>query len=464
MTLPKNLSFVDIETTGLSASYNRIIEIGILRVENDALVKKYSSLINPGTIVDPFITKMTGITAGDLENAPTFYEIKDELLEILDGSVFVAHNVRFDYGFLRNEFKRAGEMYQSKHFCSVRLARYLYPELPRYGLDSLIQNFNLEVKNRHRAYDDAKAIFDFYSISKKQIPDEKFSEAISYVLKKTTLPSGISSKSVEKLPEKPGVYIFYGNSELPLYIGKSVNIKERVMSHFSNDNSSRADIKLSQQAIDIEALETTGELGALLLESKMIKERQPLLNRKLRDSRKLQVIIKNINTEGFYTTSFKELGEISVEETANILGVFKSKKEMKEFLYELAREHQLCPKLLGIEKGKGRCFYSSLGFCKGACDGKEKTVSYNLRFEEAFFTKKVKPWRFDKPIGIKEVGEITEVHVIDKWCYLGTLRDENEDISELRNNYVFDYDTYKIIYRFLKNPKNHKKIVNLSFL
>ena len=127
MTLPDKLSFVDIETTGTSVSYSRIIEIGILKVQNNKLVKKYNTLINPETSIDPFIEKFTGISQKDVEKAPTFYDIKDDILELLSGSVFVAHNVRFDYGFLRNEFKRYDITFTSKHFCTVKLARLLYP-------------------------------------------------------------------------------------------------------------------------------------------------------------------------------------------------------------------------------------------------------------------------------------------------------------------------------------------------
>lgn len=465
MALPKSLSFVDIETTGLSSTHNRIIELGVIRVDNEEITKEFTSLINPGTNrIDPFIQEMTGITYEELENAPSFYDIKDEIREILDGSIFVAHNVRFDYGFLRNEFKRVGVKYSSKHFCSVKLARILYPTLPRYGLDKIIENFDLKIKNRHRAYDDAKVVFDFYNLSKENIDEKKFETAVSTVLKKTTLPVSISPKIISNLPEAPGVYIFYGNSGMPLYIGKSINIKERVLSHFSNDFNNPTDMKIYQQAIDIESIETAGELGALLLESKLIKEKQPLFNRKLRDSRNMQILLKKVDRNGFNSLEIKELRNLEISQINNLLGVFKSLKMLKEYVYEISKSNKLCPKLLNLKKGKGSCFYYHLGICKGACIGKENSIRYNLRFDEGFYSKKVKPWKFDGAIGIKEVGSFSELHLVDNWCYLGSFKSDFENIKDLRKEYIFDYDNYKILSKYILDSKNMRKftLINLE--
>lgn len=181
--LPTKLSFVDIETTGTSIFSDRIIEICILRVENNHLVREFSTLVNPETRIDPFIEKYTGISSEELEDAPLFYKIKDEILEHLSESIFVAHNVRFDYGFVRNEFSRVGLKFSSKHLCTVKLARLLYPGFKRYNLDSLIERHQLEIKSRHRAYDDTKAIWDFYKKSYDSIDSKKFIKAINIVLR-----------------------------------------------------------------------------------------------------------------------------------------------------------------------------------------------------------------------------------------------------------------------------------------
>lgn len=462
MSLPTSFCFVDIETTGLSASYNRIIEIGAIRVADGQIAREYKTLINPGTHVDPFIEKMTGIRSQDLENAPYFEDVKDDFLEVLKDSVFVAHNVRFDYGFIRNEFKRVGVSYRSPHFCTVKLAKILYPNLSRYNLDSIIENFSLECVNRHRAFDDAKVIFDFFQKSQKEIQPDVFTNALKIVLRKPSLPSAIAPEIFESLPETPGVYIFYGENGSVLYIGKSINIHDRVLSHFSNDHLSATDMKISQEVRSIEFVETAGELGALLLESTLIKKHQPFFNRMLRYARKIPIILQRQNSKGYNTVDLLELDDIDQSQIENILGVFRSQKQAIDYLYGIARENDLCLKVMGLEKGKGSCFYYHLDKCHGACVGKESVLKYNLRFDESFYHKKIRPWQFDGPILIKEEGEKNEAHVVDKWCYLGSIKNESEDFSDISREYRFDHDTYKIIKRFVRDPKNLGKIQTLG--
>jgi DNA polymerase III subunit epsilon len=460
----KPLCFVDIETTGINAVNGKIIEIGILKVENNKLINSFETLINPELRIDPFIEQMTGIKYESLTNAPIFSDIKDELLEILDNSIFVAHNVRFDYGFIRNEFKRLGINFKSRHFCTVKLARALYPNLGHYNLDSIMQNFNIKNKNRHRAYGDAAVLWEFYKKSQKINEKEKFENALKLVMKKPTLPSSISEEQIENLPEGPGVYVFFGDTGIPIYIGKSINIKDRVLSHFSNDYLSGTDMKISQQIKSIETFETAGELSALLLESSLIKKHQPLFNRMLREARKMSVLLKKVNKQSlslrdkYNTIEIKTLDEIEVDEIQNILGVFRSIKQLKDFVYEVCNENKLCPKLMGFDKSKKSCFNYQLGKCSGACQNKELFLKYNLRFDQAFFNKKVKSWNFDGPIFIKENNDKEEVHLIDKWCYLGSLKNENDEIGDIKKEYRFDYDTYKILRRYISNPNNQKNI------
>lgn len=455
--LPDSICFVDIETTGTSARYNRIIEIGILKYKNNKLVKKYSQLINPETTVDPFIENLTGIRNKDLINAPIFKDIKEDILDILDDSIFVAHNVRFDYGFLKNEFKRNGINFNSKHFCTVKLARILYPNLKKYNLDSIIENFNIECKKRHRAFDDAEVISKFYYLSKRNIKQDSFSQAVSIALKRPTIPVNISIGELDNLPDTSGVYIFYGESGMPIYIGKSINIRNRVLSHFSGDHLSSTDMKISQQIVSIETIQTAGEFGALLLESTLIKKHQPLYNRMLRNSRKMIVVLRDLNTEGYLTIKNEEIENIKIEETENILGVFRTNKQLNDYLFSISKDYKLCPKLLGIEKCKTKCFYTQINKCLGACINRENPLKYNLRFEEAFYKKKIRPWNFKGPILFKEKGISEEIFIIDKWCLLGSVKDVSE-MSNLSKDYTFDYDTYKIINKFLMNKKSFNKI------
>src|SRR3990167_75912 len=138
------LTIVDIETTGSRVTYDRVIEIGILRVEEGKVVKKYQTLINPQMYISPFISQFTGISQHELETAPTFEEVKEDIFSLFEDSFFVAHNVRFDYGFIKNEFKRYGISFSNKHFCSARLSRLLFPHHRHHNLDSIIERFGLE--------------------------------------------------------------------------------------------------------------------------------------------------------------------------------------------------------------------------------------------------------------------------------------------------------------------------------
>lgn len=263
--LPAKLAFLDIETTGTNLRSDRIIDIGVLRVENNQLVTTYSSLIDPGCGLPLEITRLTTITEGQLRKAPTFIQVRDDLLELFKDCVLVAHNAQFDLGFLKAEFKRTGKRFFAKKLCTVRLSRLLYPKLKRHNLDTLVERHGIECKERHRGLADAKVLWDFYQLMVKSHPKETLLEAINSILRKPSLPIPIAQETVRNLPVSSGVYIFYGSDGLPLYVGKSKNIKKRVMQHFSNSSLSSTEMKIAQQIQSVEAIQTAGELGALIL-------------------------------------------------------------------------------------------------------------------------------------------------------------------------------------------------------
>jgi len=272
--LPVKIAFVDLETSGSSASGDRIIEIGILRVEKNKLVKKFKSLVNPQTQISEFISDMTGINHQDLENAPTFRQIQDEVKELLDDAVFVAHNVRFDYGFIRGEFKRLGLTFASQNFCTVKLFRALHPELYHHNLDSLITYYNFECKNRHRAYDDAKVLWDFYRKVQKKYPMEIIEKHVETLLKKPALPISLTAQQLKNLPESPGVYVFYADNGSALFVGKSSNVKDQVMSRFENP-------KFTKNVKSMEAFGADSNLEAEILYAKLSKHKTRSQNTKI---------------------------------------------------------------------------------------------------------------------------------------------------------------------------------------
>ncbi|HZE87788.1 MAG TPA: exonuclease domain-containing protein [Methylomirabilota bacterium] len=452
--LPNKLAFVDIETTGLRAPYDRIIEIGILRVEDNKLVQTFHSLINPQTFLPKEIEMMTGITAGDLEYAPTFNRLKDAILAILADCTFAAHNVRFDYGFIKNEFKRENISFSSKHFCTVRLSQLLFPTEQRHNLDAIMKRFAIPCETRHRALDDAQVLFEFYQKLQERFSLDELEKMVNKCLKKPSLPVHLQATDLDILPEKPGVYIFYGKEGMPLYIGKSKNIKNRVLSHFASDISSVTEMNISQQIESIETQTTAGEIGALFLESHLIKKLLPLYNKKSRIKKELVAIKSRINTTGYQECFLEPITTIDPNALDTFLGFCKSQKQAKAFLADLAKQYSLCEKLLGLEKTQGACFANRLGQCKGACLGNEKPEIYNLRSLMAFSSTKIQPWPFAGPIIIeeKELNGNQEYFAVNNWCYLGKvgIDAEGNKKSNIDQNVTFDLDLYQILKQFIK--------------
>lgn len=456
--LPKNLTFVDIETTGGSITFDRIIEIGILQVRDNKLEKTFQTFLNPDRPLPPEITMLTGINASDLERAPSFFDIKDELMNYFDDAVFVAHNARFDYGFLKQEFLRFGDKFSPKQLCTVKLSRLLYPEHRHHNLDSIIERFQFEIENRHRAFSDAKILWDFYQKIQTTFPQEKLIQTVSHILKKPNIPVRLKNFQFSDLPESAGVYIFYGENGQPLYVGKSKNIRDRVMSHFSLSTGDASEMKIYNTIESLDFIKTSGELGALLKESEMIKKLMPLYNRRLRYREKMVFAVKK-EVDGIFTIDLEETENPDINNLENVMATFKSKKQARDALVALAKDFNLCDKYLGLEKTKGECFNSQLGRCNGVCAKKEIPQKYNLRFIEAFLKTRIKSWPYKGPIVIKEVDQESgkeEQFLIHNWCIVQKKDGDNQNLEDL----VFDYDVYKILRRHLFNIKNS----NAAFL
>lgn len=182
-TSHRKLIFLDIETTGTSTVYDKITEIGALVYEDGKLKKTFSTLLNPLREIPPFITRITGITNQMVIGKPTFEDIADELLSLLDDGIFVAHNVGFDYNFVRSEFRRAGIEFSSDHFCTVQLSRSLYPEFTKHNLDEVINRMGFTCESRHRAFDDAEILYKFYEKARGIFPEAEFEQKIRKILK-----------------------------------------------------------------------------------------------------------------------------------------------------------------------------------------------------------------------------------------------------------------------------------------
>ena len=437
------LAFVDLETTGATASQDRITEIGIILVD-DTGVQEWSSLVNPETRISGFIESLTGISNEMVAEAPRFCDLASRVYKMLEGRIFVAHNARFDYAFLKQSFLREEIDFSAKTLCTVKLSRRLYPGHPKHNLDTLIERHGLRVSGRHRALADAQLIYQFWEKIQATIPQETIQSAVKALLGRPSTPTHIDLTMIDGLPESPGVYLFYGENDLPLYVGKSVNIRQRVMSHFTADVTSAKEMSLSQQVRRIEHIKTGGEIGALLKEAALVKKLQPTHNRQLRRNNELCSIQLKDSSEGL-EVHVAYAGELDFAITSNLYGLFKNKREAFKALTEIAEEHSLCKAIIGLEKVKSGspCFGRQLKKCRGACIGDEPRLAHDARLLAGLGKLKIKTWPFDGPAYLKE-GE--EILLIENWAYLGSATSEDEiwQIMDGRQT-RFDRDTYKIL-------------------
>ena len=275
---------------------DRITEVGIVRVDADARggpprVHEWSSLVDPEVPIPAVIQALTGITDAMVAGAPTFSAIAADIEERLADCVFVAHNARFDHGFLKHSFARIGRPFSARPLCTVRLSRRLFPDVQGHGLDAVVARHGLTIAGRHRALGDARALWAFVEALYREVPADSIAEAVKRILRIPSLPPQLAPDALDRLPEAPGVYLFFGDNALPIYIGKARNLRERVAAHFSGDWRSETDLRLSQEIRRIEFEETAGELGALLREATLVKSLLPAHNRALRRKEEAGVLM-----------------------------------------------------------------------------------------------------------------------------------------------------------------------------
>ena len=454
-----DLVFLDIETTGGSHTRDRITEVALIKIEGGEVSATWETLINPEMPIPKHITGLTGITDEMVKDAPTFEKIAGDLYSLLEGMVMTAHNSRFDYGFLKAEYKRMGGTLRIRTLCTVKLFRSLYPHVQGHSLDAIMQRFGLTTKARHRGMGDVQLMLDFLEVAKRDLGSVKILEAINLQLKGPTLPVGIDESFLDNIQDVPGVYLFFDDTDLPLYIGKSIKLKTRVLNHFASDHVTATEMELAQKVKRVEWKETAGELGALLLEAKLIKNMQPAYNRLLRQHKKLYAIQMSQQLNVLPWLKIVTLEDIDPTELEWLYGLFKTKKSAKELIYKLVDEFQLCCKVIGLEKGKGKCFGEQVGKCSGVCAGKEKHELHHLKLKFSLASHKLKAWPFTGKVGIKELNlktNKTELHVFEQWCYLETIDSDVDLAVSIQTKYrlQFDLDIYRLIGKALSNSRH----------
>lgn len=444
--LGQPLACLDLETTGGHTERDRITEIGVVFIHPDGSQSTWSQLINPGGSIAPRITRLTGISNAMVADQPPFSSLATTLIDKLDNHILIAHNARFDLGFLKQAFRREGIRFNPRVLCSVKLSRQLFPEHRRHNLDSVMARVGLRCSARHRALGDAQVVTDFITTVVQDRLDEVVT-ACRAQRQQPSLPPHVPPERIDEIPNSPGVYLIYGEGQLPLYIGKSIHLRQRVLDHFRNDHRQQKEMRLAQEARHIEWIQTPGELSALLLESRLIKTLSPVLNRRLRRKRALCTLRWQFGSDK--PPSILRGERVAIE---GCYGTFHSTAQAKLKLQSLAKEHGLCDIRLGLQSGRGPCFAHQLKRCRGACVGIESPLQHDLRLATALEHLRIKRWPFDGPIVVRESSTETKsvLHLIDQWVHWGAAHGA-EALLKLREQPqpAFDRDTYQILLRHL---------------
>lgn len=371
-------AIVDIETTGGSARIEKITEIAIYLHDGEKITGEFVSLINPERNIPYFITNLTGITNEMVEDAPCFYEIAKTIVELTEGRTFVAHNARFDYSFLRQEFKSLGFNYRRSIIDTVALSRKLFPGHKSYSLGNICSDMNITINGRHRASGDAFAttrLFEMLLEKDKEINGYRSNLIRNKRISKLNPKLDISK--IEKIPEEPGIYFFYNENGDLIYIGKSCDLQQRIATHLSNNTTNRA-MEMRDSIADIDWEVTGSELIALLRESCEIKGKKPIYNKARRRTGFQWGIFSFTDKNGYLNYRY---GQLDSDDSP--LSVFTSRQKVKSKLESLVETYSLCQKLTGLYDTEGACFQYHVGICKGACCGKEFPEEYNKRAKKA---------------------------------------------------------------------------------
>lgn len=367
-------SIVDIETTGKT---NRITEISIFKYNGKKVIDEFTTLVNPECPIPNHITTLTGIDEFTVANAPTFKAIAEKIMDFTANTIFVAHNVNFDFNVIKNELKRLNLKFTRKKLCTIRLSRKLLPGYNSYSLGKLCKSLDINLKDRHRARGDAEATVALFKLILQQEASE---EVIANFLKNNsrqgTLPSNLPKQDVETLPEKPGIYYFRNKKNKIIYIGKAKNIKKRVLSHFYDKKQKELDICRETASITFEL--SGSELIALLMEDAAIKKHYPKYNVVSKKTARAYAILNYTDRKGIIHFAVNTL-----KATPNPLTIVYSKQDALSYLEKLCDKFELCPKFCHLNQNPKQCNHYKIKSCKGICIEKESVALYNSKVKQA---------------------------------------------------------------------------------
>ena len=452
-------AIIDVETTGGKASLHKITEIAIAVHDGNEVIEEFETLLNPEMPIPYGITELTGITNEMVASAPKFYEVAKKIVEMTEGAIFVAHNVRFDYSFVQEEFRRLGYTYTRKKLCTVRLARQAFPGHRSYSLGKLITAFGLNAGARHRAMGDVMATVDLFErCLGVESTEADINKMVNLGVKEALLPGSFSMEKLHALPEECGVYFFHDESGNVVYIGKSLNIKKRVAEHFSVRTEKAR--KLQSAVYDVSFELTGSEMVALLYESHLIKKERPPINRAQKVRQFPYVIHAFENEEGYLCFEVKKTSAKD-RKKLRVVATYPKQANAKAWLRGVQKKYELCLRHCHLEIKNGACFDYHLSKCHGACVGEERPESYNERAREAigaldenfdhpnFFIIDKGRAPTENTVVLVENGEYQGFGFVE----LNELTGEIEELKGFVKPYEHNPEVMRILQRFLVKPK-----------
>nr|WP_241199382.1 3'-5' exonuclease family protein [Pseudomonas oleovorans] len=441
------LAVVEVKTTGVHPARDAIWELAIIQVDAEGCVaERLHWLFEPGVALPPQLLSLSGLHPLELSGQPRIDSEARAIADAIRGRVLMGHNLRFSLAFLRRVLPDWKTL-RPPQLCILRLARATLPQLASAGFDALCAHFGITRFFRDRAVPDAEAVLTLAQHLLQQVAPTTLGQQ----LRSAARPPLLAAERFAQLPE----HYFLGDGGAQLYVGKSRNLRRRVMSHFQNDHRDRRSLQMVQQIRDVQLAVTAGELGALLFESAEIKRLQPLYNRRLRKQRELLT-----------WALAGEPGELHIELLQHHalrpglrhVGLFRSRHQARQWLLEQARERRLCLRVLGLEEGEGACFAYQLGRCAGACCGEEPRSAHDRRLLAGAERLQTQAWPWNGPVALVERDEqhgLTQWHVLDQWRHLGTV-DQLEHAQPLlaARRGGFNLDTYHILIGHLRRHPN----------
>lgn len=454
-------SIIDIETTGGSAKNSRITEIAIYIHDGEKIIREYQTLINPCTEIPYNITQLTGITDEMVSNAPLFKDVAEEILTITKDQIFVAHNVNFDYNFVRAEFSRLGISFRRKKLCTVRLSRKILPGKISYSLGRLCDSVGITLNNRHRAAGDAHATTLLFEMLLEKDEQNFIENSLKPQSLEALLPPNMPKSDFLALPEKQGIYYFLDQKKQIIYIGKAKNIKKRIHSHFSGNSNTGSKNYFVKNVFGIDFQEIENDLLVDIIEATEIKKHWPRYNRSMKRVTLNYGLFQYEDRNGYLRFNIGRSGKFDKP-----LIVFKSQAEIKSLLKELVFEYELCPRLSGLQPiSSGKCNYIEEFDCHGACTGIEEPDLYNKRVKKAIKERV----NIDSTFIIKEPlqnQKTSAVVLVEKGRYKGYGNISNsistntvEDVKPHLNSAYDDQDMSILIHAYLSKAK----VENIQF-